>query len=152
VLKGWSKVPGIKEDGEIDAEALGSWVEEVLRLARDKRRTAVAECKIGAILSKAPSKEGVPWPPEAVQRIIEHVGSKELENGFFVAEQNKHGSTVRRTTEGGSIERDIASRYRSLAKVAGIASVRTRALLNMLAESYQREAEEEDRSAERRDW
>lgn len=121
-------------------------------LAPEERRSAVAESKIGAILSKVPGKDGVPWQPEAFRRIIEDVGSKELENGFFVAERNKHGCTVRRTTEGGGIERETASRYRSLAKTAGIANARTRALLNLLAESYEREAEEEDRSAERWDW
>jgi hypothetical protein len=103
-------------------------------------------------LSKAPDEDGVSWPPEAVRRIIEHVNSRELEDGFFIAERNKQGATIRRTTEGGGIEREFASRYRSLAKTAGIANLRTRALLNKLAESYEHEAEEEGRSAERRDW
>lgn len=152
VLNGWSVVPGTKADGEIDGERLRSWVDEVLRLAKEKRLSDVAESKIGAILARAPEKGGLPWPPQAVRQLIEHVGSKELENGFFVAERNKHGSSMRRMTEGGSIERSVASRYRDLAKAAGTADVRTRGLLIKLAESYEREAEEEDRSAERRDW
>ena len=66
VLNGWSVVPGTKADGEIDAEALSSWVAEALRLARENRRSGAAESKIGAILSRAPEKRGAPaWPPEA---------------------------------------------------------------------------------------
>jgi len=152
VLNGWSVVPGTKADGEIDGERLRTWVDEVLRLANDKRLSDVAESKIGAILAKAPEKSGLPWPPQAVRQLIEHVGSKELENGFFVAERNKHGSSIRRMTEGGSLERTRASRYRDLAKAVGITNARTRGLLIELAESYEREAEEADRSAERRDW
>jgi hypothetical protein len=56
-------------------------------------------------------------------------------------------STIRRTTESGGIEHEIASRYR-----CGIANVRIRALLNMPSRSYEREVEEGERSAERRNW
>ncbi len=45
----------------------------------------------------------------------------------------------------------MALRYRAFAKFAGRANVRTRALLNMLAENYKREADEGDRRAEQRD-
>jgi hypothetical protein len=42
--------------------------------------------------------------------------------------------------------------YRAFAKSVSAAHVRTRALLNKLAESYEREADGEDQSAEQRDW
>jgi len=152
VLSNWTIVPGSDDSGEIDVQFLRSWIGEVRKLAKERRLVAVAESKIGAILSRATRKAGVPWPPEAVRQIIESSKSEELENGFYVALRNSRGVTIRRPTDGGSLERELAASYRSDARSVGAAQVRTRALLNIIAESYEREADGEDRSAEQRDW
>jgi hypothetical protein len=152
VISNWAIIPGTKADGEIDADALRSWVAEVRDLAKQKRVVAVTESKIGAMLSTAPRKESVPWPPEAVRQIIERSRSKEMEDGFYLALRNRRGVTMRRSNDGGDQERELAAMYRLDARSAGAANVRTRALLNRIAESYESEANEEDQGAERRDW
>jgi hypothetical protein len=152
VLSNWTAIPGGDSDGEIDVNALRAWVVEVRNLARQKRITAVVESKIGAIISTTPRKAGVTWPPDAVQQIVETSKSKDLEEGFFIALRNSRGVTVRMPNDGGGQERELAAMYRSDARSVGAANVRTRALLNMIAESYERDADEEDQGAEQRDW
>jgi hypothetical protein len=152
VLSDLAVVPGSDDVGEIDAKILQTWVGEVLKLAKERRLEAVAESKIGAILAKAIGRGGAMWPPEAVRQIIEDLKSEELEDGFYVASRNSRGVTIRRPTDGGGQERDLAAEYRAFAKSVSAAQVRTRALLNKLAESYEREADGEDQSAEQRDW
>ncbi|GGI27850.1 XRE family transcriptional regulator [Bradyrhizobium guangdongense] len=152
VLSGWTTVPGTRVNGEIDPRALQAWVDEVRRIAQQKRLSPVTESKIGAILSAAPRTDGMPWPPEAVRQVLESSRSVDLEEGFYVAVRNRRGVTMRRSNDGGDQERDLVAMYRSDAKSAGAANVRTRALLNKIAESYQYQANEEDQGAERRDW
>jgi hypothetical protein len=60
--------------------------------------------------------------------------------------------TVRMPTDGGELERDLVARYRDDAKACALAWPRTRAVLERMAESYERDAEQEDQSAEQRDW
>jgi hypothetical protein len=69
-----------------------------------------------------------------------------MENGFYVAERNSRGVTIQRPNDGGRLERDLAASYRADARSVGAAQVRTRALLNRIAESYEREADGEDLS------
>jgi hypothetical protein len=152
VLLDWTVVPGSDDTGDIDDQYLRAWVGEVRRLAKEGRLVAVAESRIGSILSKVVRKPTSAWPPTAVQGVIEASKSDELESGFYFAERNARGVTIRRPTDGGSLERDLAAAYRSEARSIGAAQVRTRALLNRLAESYEREADGEDQSAEQRDW
>lgn len=152
LLSDWTVVPGRNESGEIDEPSLRAWVDEVRNLAKERRLVGVADSKIGAVLSKVARTAGAPWPPEAVCRIIEDSKSEELENGFYIAARNSRGVTIRRPTDGGSLERDEAASFRADARSVGAAQVRTRAVLNKLAQSYEREAEGEDQSAEQRDW
>jgi hypothetical protein len=72
----------------------------------------------------------------------------DLEEGFYVALRNSRGVTTRRANDGGDQERDLVAMYRSDAKTAGAANVRTRALLNKIADSYGNRADEEDQGAE----
>lgn len=152
VLSDWTVVPGSDDAGDIDEQYLREWVGEVRKLAKESRLVAVAESRIGSILAKAARKPSSVWPPTAVQRIIETSKSDELESGFYLAERNARGVTIRRPTDGDSLERNLAAAFRSEARSIGAAQVRTRALLNRLAESYEREADGEDQSAEQRDW
>jgi hypothetical protein len=144
-------VPG-DEGGEIDPEKLRAWVTEVRHLAKQQRRVAAMESKIGKILALAPRQAGIPWPPEAARQIIETSQSEELENGFIVAVGNARGVTVRKPTDGGSLEREEAAFYRLNAKSLPLTDLRTRALLNRLAQSYEKQADTEDQGAEQRDW
>ncbi|EHR01251.1 hypothetical protein [Bradyrhizobium sp. WSM471] len=152
VLSSWATVPGTTVNGDIDVGSLQTWVDEVRKIAQQKRLGPITEDKIGAILSAAPRRDGLPWPPPAVRQILETSRSDALEDGFYSALRNRRGATMRRANDGGEQERDLVAMYRADAKSAGAANVRTRALLNRIADSYKDQADDEDQGADRRDW
>lgn len=152
VLENWDRVPGTDEDGKIDGAALEHWVNEARRLCAEADLTDIGDSRIGQALSAAPRIHGEPWPPEPVREVIELCRSREVENGFQVGLFNRRGVTVRLPTDGGEQERALAEQYREDAAASAFTWPRTRALLERIAESYERDAQWEDQHAEQRDW
>ena len=80
----------------------------------------------------------------------------ELVREFWrLAEPDAHhsrGATWRGMTDGGAQERDLAQYYRKCSEETGIEWLRTSALLEQIAKSYEHEGVAHDDDAERRDW
>lgn len=152
VLHDWSWIPGSNEAGEIDGLALETWVKEARQLCAKVGRAQIGDSKIGEILSAARRQPNEAWPPEPVRDIIEICRSRELEEGFTVGLFNRRGVTMRSSYDGGAQERALADTYRADARAVALEWPRTRAVLERIAQSYDRDAEREDRSVEQRDW
>lgn len=163
LLESWRTVPGTQPDGSLDADALASWVREAQALLATADRREVGERHIGRVLRYGPkpatptetpdSAQDAPkreerWPVEAVCDVIEEAASDEMESGFELEVYNSRGVTSRGLTDGGSQERALAGRYRRYAAAQGILYPRTSAMLRRLAESYERDAERQDRDAD----
>jgi hypothetical protein len=152
LLEGWSEVPGSNAEGRIDAAALETWVKDARKLCAEAHRLEVGDYKIGGFLSSARRIEGEAWPPEAVRDVIETSRSREMERGFEFGVYNGRGITTRMPRDGGDQERALAARYRRDARHSALEWPRTRAVLERIAEYYERDAEREDQSAEQGDW
>jgi hypothetical protein len=152
VLDEWMRVPGSDDRGVIDGAALEAWVKEARRLSAEVGLAEVGDSRIGRILSAAPRIPGEAWPPEPVREIIEMCRSRDLEKGFQIGLYNRRGVTVRLPTDGGQQERDLATLYRADALACAFAWQRTQAVLERIAEGYERDAAREDQGAEQRDW
>ena len=152
VLDEWARVPGSRDDGVIDRPALLAWVREARRLCAEAGRAEVGDSRIGRVLSAALRVPGDAWPPEPVREVIEQCSSRDLEDGFQIGLSNRRGVTVRRPTDGGTQEREIAAQYRADAMACAFTWERTRAMLERIAEDYERDATREDQGAEQRDW
>jgi hypothetical protein len=87
-----------------------------------------------------------------VREIIELCRNRDLEEGFQIGLYNRRGVTVRLPTDGGQQERELAAQYRADALACAFTWPRTQAVLERIAESYERDATREDRDAEQRDW
>lgn len=87
-----------------------------------------------------------------MREIIELCRSRDLEEGFQIGLYNRRGVTVRLPTDGGQQERDLATLYRADALACAFAWQRTQAVLERIAEGYERDAAREDQGAEQRDW
>jgi transcriptional regulator with XRE-family HTH domain len=152
VLRNWSQVPGSDETGEIDGLTLETWVKEARKLCAEKGRAQFGDQQIGEILAVAPRRDGEVWPPEPVRNVIEISRSRDLEEGFEIGVYNRRGFTMRSLYEGGEQERALAATLRADARALALEWPRTRAVLERIAETYDRDAKREDQSAEQRDW
>ena len=148
VLEGWRELPGMREDGSIDAAALAEWVRVARFEFADSDRADIGDEQIGQALSASPEGEDGIWPAEPVRDLIETIGSTSMETGLHVGLVNSRGVTSRGVYDGGTQEREIASRYRDWARRAAPSWPRTGRVLRLLAESYERDAREHDVRAE----
>jgi transcriptional regulator with XRE-family HTH domain len=145
-------VPGLQEDGTIDAKAMLDWVEKARELAKAGGREEIGDQKIGEILSASPQDKDGSWPAIPVREVIEAIRSKNLETGFMIGVTNRRGVTTRRYGEGGTLERTEAARYNGYADKTAVEWPHTSAVLRRIAESYEQDARRQDEDAERIDW
>jgi hypothetical protein len=151
LLDSWTVIPGLREDGSVDADQLGRWVATARELLAARGRGAIGDILIGQQLRYSPSDPDGAWPATPVRELIETFASKELERGIVTEVLNSRGITWRGVTAGGAQERALEEQYRGYAGAVGDRWPRTAAMLRRIAETYGREARREDASAELRE-
>ena len=143
-------IPGTKEDGKINVQALLDWIIEVRRLCADNGRIKIGDEMIGHLLSKAPPDEDGSQPCLPVCEVMERIASKHIGIGFKVGIWNARGS--HRGGESGGQERDLATKYRTMAKHRAFDFPYVSNVLETIATDYDRLAQwcyTEDRIEER---
>jgi len=148
----WDRLPGSREDGTIDGQALEAWIKEARSLAKAVGREDIADDRIGAMLSASPIGTDGVWPAEAVRDVIDLFRSKPMIEGFQIGKMNRRGVTTRMPRDGGDLERKEAIKYRNWAAAIAYDHPHTAKALDSLAESYEHEARHHDEDAERLDW
>lgn len=151
LLKSWRTVPGMAEDGNIDAEMLKGWVWTARKATTASGRGVVGDQIIGQTLSGSPSDADGAWPHSAVCAVIEEVASRELEDGFELSVCTSRGTVVKHPYAGGASERQLAEQYSGFALALSDRWPRTAAMLRRISEQYQAEARREDQEAELRE-
>ena len=68
LLTSIDRLPGTGPDGQLDPEALRTWVNQVLQRAAASGRRKIAEVLIGQILASAPADDDETWPCQASTR------------------------------------------------------------------------------------
>ncbi len=152
LLELWNQIPGTRNDGTIDGEALEAWIKEARALAKAAGREDIADSRIGNMLSASPMGSDGNWPAEPVREAIDLFRSKPMIEGFQIGKSNRRGVTTRMPRDGGELERQEAAKYRTWAKAIAYDHPHTAKALDTLAESYDREARRHDEDAERLDW
>ncbi len=151
IIVGEGEVPGKTGDGAVDYESLSAWVNEARRLCAERDRAAVGDNFIGHLLAKSPTgKDGV-RPCEAVRELLDGIGSQHIGDGFVTGSHNLSGVTTRAVFSGGDQERTLADEYNKQAGLIASRWPNTASLLRCIADSYQHEAQRNDRKAEERD-
>ena len=148
VLAHWDGMPGLHEDGTIDADHLKKWVEQTRLAFSERNRADIGDEQIGQVLSHSPPGQDGVWPAEPVREIVETLGSEAIEAGLFTGAFNSRGVTRRGVYDGGEQERALANKYREGAKTTAHTWRRTSRLLRRLADSYERHARHEDARAQ----
>ncbi len=104
------------------------------------------------MLAHAPADPDGTWPCLPVRELIEFTRSKDLESGIQVGVYNKRGVTTRLPTDGGTLERDEAKRYREWSEKTRLEFPRTSAMLSGIADSYDADAKYQDDRADMLQW
>ena len=137
-------IPGTGQDGEINAEALQSWVNEVRRLCVEYGRVEVGEVRIGQLLSKAPAEQDGSWPCLPVCEAMESIASQQIGNGFHIGALNSRGVHSRSIDEGGTQERELAAKYHGWARLRAFDYPYVSTIIEGIAADYDRQAGWED--------
>ncbi len=149
LLSSWSMLPGLREDGVIDGQALRVWIREALtKLAKEGRRE-IGETHIGHLLARSPADADGQWPAIAVREVFEELQDERIENGLIVEVINRRGVTTRSLEDGGAQERELVAEYNQQADGFSDEWPRTAAILRAIARNYEYQARHEENSAER---
>jgi len=138
-------IPGHDKNGDLCAERILNWVEQVRAGCAAIARSGVGDSHIGQLLSHAPAAEDGVWPCMPVRDALEQVANEDLGRGLNVAMRNSRGAHWR--GEGGAQERAIAAKYEAWAKAMEYTHPRVAAILHELEKSYLHDAEWEDNEA-----
>ena len=133
-----ARIPGTGRDGKINVEALLDWMVEARRLCTEHGRTEMGDQKIGQLLSKSPAEEDGTWPCLPICEAMERIASEQIGRGFNIGVYNGRGVHVR--GEGGTQERELASKYRGWAKLRAFDYPYVSSVLESIAAGYDREA------------
>jgi hypothetical protein len=147
-LKLWKQMPGVQEDGSVEAEALCAWVMRARELAAESDRSHVADIYIGQALAFSPMDSDGAWPHQAVRNLIEELANSDVESGWHTQTFNNRGITMRSPTDGGEQERLLVRQYDDYARQITDRWPRTAAVLREMAGRYHRQSTEEDQRAE----
>ncbi len=147
LLKSLKSLPG-QTDQEVNQDALLAWCLELRGLAAEQNRLDVTDQLIGQVLAHAPmsSTDGA-WPHEAVRHVIEALASSQVELGIRIERINMRGTYCKAIGEGGDQERGLAQQAQEWAQ-ASMNFIRTSAMLEIIAQSWLKDAEREDTRAE----
>ena len=144
-LSALSSVPGVDEDGLINADELKSWVLEARRISEKTGHRSMLDYKIGELMAHAPAGEDGVWPSEPVREAVNELYSSDMERGITIGRSNLRGAVWR--GEGGAQERELADQYEGWAKACEYDHPRMAAVLREMADEYNREAEWQDSEA-----
>ncbi len=144
-LSALSSVPGVDDDGIIQADKLKSWISEARRIGEKTGHRSMLDYQIGELLSHAPADNDGVWPCEPVREAVNELYSSDMERGITIGRSNLRGAHWR--GEGGAQERELAEQYQAWATACEYDHPRMAAVLRKMADNYNHEAEWQDSEA-----
>ncbi len=150
LLDSWKALPGLREDGSIDAGQMAHWIATARELLAARGRGAIGDTLIGYQLRYSPSDPDGVWPATPVRELIETLANEDVERGIMIEVLNSRGATWRSLTAGGTQEHALEEQYRGYAGAVGDRWPRTTTMLRRIADEYSRQARREDTNAELR--
>ncbi len=148
ILIAFDRAPAQQEDLSVDPDRLEKWVSGMIEAATEAKRLSIVNSYIGRALAHTAELDGV-WPQRPVADVIERLHSEDLERGIQIERYNMRGVFSRAMFEGGVQERELAERYRGWAAQQPASHMRTRAMLNSIAEGWDTDAKHADDEAAR---
>lgn len=140
LLNCWKKIPGIKEDSELDIEFLNKWIEKVREKCDESGHLDVALIHIGRVLFYSPADKNGLWINEDIAKILDDRDAEILRRNFCTEAYNSRGAHF--IDESGNEERKIAEYWKERAEVVEKHGyIRFAITLKKFSESYENEAD-----------
>ncbi|MFO0840893.1 MAG: helix-turn-helix transcriptional regulator [Gemmataceae bacterium] len=146
LLSSWRLIPGSRDDGSIEEDALFRWMHAARSLARERKLLKACDERIGNVFAHSRGEDEADggWPRIPVRDALEEVGTDEAFRGLEIGILNKRGVYWKSPTEGGEQERSLASQYERYAEACEIEWPKTATSLRRVARSYTTDAQRED--------
>ena len=133
------------EDGVFDGESMKQYIEQLYRLAKERKRVKVIDSVVGDILGDIPRDDN--YPPRALCELVESLNSDNVDQSIRTRICNSRGITVRAKNEGGNQERSIVSRFEDYREKTKLLYPRMTKIFDDLINGYKRMAGHEDEEA-----
>lgn len=146
LIENISGLPFRDSRGEMREAGLLEWVKRVKSGCRHFARSGVGESILGQLFAKSEIGEDGIWPGEIERNVLENVITRRMEDGILMGLYNQRGVHFR--DRGGNQERALAAKYEGWAVALEFTHPQTGKVLRKMAETYRREAEEQDERQE----
>ncbi len=133
------------EEGVFDGESMRQYIENLYRLAKERKRVKVIDHVVGDILGDIPRDDN--YPPQALCELVESLNSDIVDQSIRTRIYNSRGVTVRAYNEGGNQERSIVSRFEEYREKTKLQYPRITKIFDDLINGYKRIAGAEDEEA-----
>jgi hypothetical protein len=138
LLESLACIPGHNPIGELDAEEIEKWVNQVRTGCKELAREKVCDLSLGKLFSNAPTDSDGVWPIRPVRDALEKVMTEALSKSLRTGLYNARGVYSR--GEGGGQERELAERYRNWAQALEFTHPQVSKILMEMVETYEHEA------------
>lgn len=143
-----NRIPGTRENDEIDEAELSQWISEARGLRAEYGRAKIGDRYIGQILARGPADDHGVRPCLAVSEAMEVIASQDIASGFVMGTFNARGVFSRAIGEGGEKERALAEKYRGWSRQRSPNYPYVGSILENIAVDYERQAVRQDNEAE----
>lgn len=140
-------MPCVDDKDVIDENALKEYVNELIRLGKEKDKLSHVYHAIGRLLACYP-KSTHERPPQIICELIDGIDNKTLNSSYHARIYNRLGSTVRGPFDGGEIEWNKSKRFAVIAQELEVEYPVTSSIYRSLASDYELEAKRQDEEAE----
>lgn len=136
-------VVSFKNDkGVFDGAHMKLYIEQLYKLAKERKRTNVIDYIVGEILGDIPRDEY--YPPTALCVLLEDLNNDKVDDSIRTKIYNSRGVSVRACFEGGAQERSIVSRFEAYKEKTKLLYPRITKIFDCLIKDYKRDAGEMD--------
>lgn len=146
LLRNWKTPPGMQSDRTFIAAEFSGWLSGVREICTKSGHLEVALSTVGGVLIHVPADPNGLWIHSTVAKVLNAREHSEMRNGFSIGVYNSRGAHW--VDPEGKPEMELAAQYRRKAEdVENAGFQRFAATLNSIADSYQRDAEQNIRRA-----
>lgn len=145
LLFGKNIVSFVDNNGEINGAFMNQYIDQLYKLAKQKKREKAIDYVVGDILGDIP-RDG-DYPPTALCELVERLNSDIVDQHIRIRIFNSRGLTSRTYNEGGDQERNIALKLKDYREKTKLSYPRMTKIFDDLITEYQRQAKYEDDEA-----
>ena len=131
-----------KDDkGNLDESFMNQYIDQLYKLAKERKRSGVVDAVVGNILGDIPRDEN--YPPKALCEIVERLSSDKVDQHISIRLFNR-GITGRSYNEGGVQERCVVAEFEKYRQKTKLLYPRMTKIFDDLIEEYKKLAGNED--------